>query len=133
VQFFLRIKHAGRRFDHMPVFRHSRHLDHTAPQVALQQLEPAGGAERRSHGPQHAQVFGRCAVTPDNAACLHGGLAGVFAQALAAHGQHVFVHETCVKQLADHKAGAANPLELIDVGAAVGVNMAKQRHHVGQG
>ena len=35
-----------------------------------------------------------------------------------------------VEQLADHKAGAAHALELIDVGAAVRVDMAQQRHHI---
>ena len=130
VQRLLRIKDTGRCFDHMTVFRHSRDLDHTAAQIALQQLESAGRTERCIHRAQHAQVFGRPALVPNNVARLHERLAGVFAQALAANRQHVFVHETGIEQLADHKAGAAHTLELVDVGAAVGVNMAQQRHHL---
>ena len=130
VQFFLRIKHPGRRFDHMPVFRHSRHLDHATTQITLQQLEPAGRTERCLHRTQHAQVFGHSAVVPDDIARLHGRLAGVFAQALAAYREHVFMHEAHIQQLANHKACAAHALELVDVGAAIGVDMAEQRHHL---
>ena len=59
--------------------------------------------------------------------------AGEFAQAAAAYRQHIGVHEAGVEQLANDIAGAASRLELVDIGAAIGVDPAQQRHHLGQG
>ncbi len=113
----------------MAVLGHGADLDHAAPQVAGQQLEPARGAERRIGGAQHGQVAGDFGLVPDEMAVFHGGNARKFLQALGPHGEHIAMHEAGLQQLADHVAWPACGLELVHVGAAVGIDAGQQRHH----
>ena len=133
MQLLLRIKHSRRRLDDMAVIGHGRHLDHAAPQVTLQQLEAAAGTERLADGPHDGLVFRGAHLMPGQLAIDHCRLACVLADAACAHCQHILVHEAAIEQLADHKAGAPRRLELVHIGAAVGVHMGQQRHHIRQG
>ena len=49
-------------------------------------------------------------------------------QALAHDGVHVVVQQACAEQLADQKAHTACGLEVVHIGAAVGVHAREQRH-----
>ena len=54
----------------------------------------------------------------------------VFTDAAWAYRQHVLVHEAAIEQFSNHKTRAARGLELVHIGAAVGINMRQQRHDV---
>src|SRR5256885_11372985 len=59
-------------FPYTTLFR-SADLDHAAPQVAGQQLEPARGSERRIGRAQHGKVAGDFGLVPDEMTVFHGG------------------------------------------------------------
>ena len=117
----------------MPVFRHGGHLDHAAAQIALQQLEATRFAERGAGRPQDAVVLAGTGAHPAQLGISELGLLCVFTDAAGAHGQHVIKHQAGVQQLPQHIGRAACGLELVHVGAAIGVHPRQQRHHVGQG
>ena len=134
LQCVLRIKHPTRRFDDMALHRNRRHFDYAASQIARQQLEPAAGAEGLGRRTHHAVVAAGAGLDPGQAWGRVRPLrnTGECAQAIRAHGAHIGVHQACVQQLANHKTRTACGLELVHVGAAIGVHTGQQRHHVGE-
>ncbi len=73
------------------------------------------------------RVASRPALSP-----IQERLGAVRAQALAEDGVHVFMQQAGVEQFADHEAGAAGRMEVVDVGVAVRVDAGQQRHHARQ-
>ena len=124
----LRIEHPGRRFDHVTVVGNGRDLDDSAPEVAGQQLEAAGGAEGLGGRTHDAGVARRADVAPHDVA-VERRLARVLADAAGPHREHVLVHQPGIQQLADHEAGPARGLELVHIRAPVRIHPGQQRHH----
>ncbi len=108
------------------------------PRLPLSSFRPPvalNGARRRARDGVVLRAARRGAIA---ARCSAERIAGQrrnvreLADAAGAHREHVGMHEAGIDQFADHEAGAARGLELVHVGAAVGVHARQQRHHVGQ-
>jgi hypothetical protein len=128
VQRFLAGEDPRRGLDHVAVVGHGRGLDHGAAQIALQQLQAAGGRERLRPGAARgvAAVCGQRLPAQAPPSCIEGS--SVCAPCRAGPPWPRRVQAAAVQQFAQHEARAAGGLELVHVGAAVGVDARQQRH-----
>ena len=136
-QVLLVAHHHGGGAHHPVLGLDGRHLDDAAAQVALQQAQAAIGAERVAHGAQHGGIGAGGGHRPPGqngaiGAVVQPRLLGVGVQALARYGGHIGMQQTGSQQLLHQKAHATGCVEMVHIGAAVGVHAGQQRHHGGE-
>jgi len=109
-------------------------FDDAAAQIAVQKFQTAGGRKGVFGGAQDSFVaagFGR-RHPPHAAVGIQHGFGGVGFKAGAGDGLHILVQKAGGKQFADQKAHAAGRVEMVHVGAAVGVDSRELRGDVGE-
>ena len=110
-----------------------RYFDDGAAQIAAQHFQATVNTEWIGSRAQHTliqTVLRGCA--PHELVGLQGGLVAVVHEAVSCHRAHIAVQQACRQQFTDGKARAASSMEVVNVGAAVGINPCQQRHHARQ-
>jgi len=127
-QRILGIEHPRRSADGPMLGRHRRHLDHGTAQIALQQAQPTLGRKRFGYRAHDLGVErNRRRLAPGQPAAVEPWFAGLIAQASAVHAADVRMQQAGVDQFANHQAQAAGGVEVVYIGAAVGINATEQR------
>ena len=137
LQLLLSVEHDRRSLDDMAFGMHRGGLDDGAAETALQHAQPARRGEGRGHAREHGGVSGGFGNRPPGhpraaVVALGEGLRRISPQSAAPDRLDVLVQQPAVEQFADDEGHAAGGMEMVHVGAAVGVDARQQRHHLGE-
>ncbi len=106
-----------------------RDLDDRAAEVSVDHAKPALGGEGVVGGAEHGVVErGRGHVAPGHRVAVQDRFLAVAVQSGACDGLHVGVQQARVQEGPDEYLDASGGVEVVDVGAAVGVDVREQRH-----
>jgi hypothetical protein len=134
MHFFLVMKDAGRRFDHMAFRGDGGGFDYRAAEFAIQHTQAAGWLERVFDAAQNGFVAAglRCRYPMHLAGGIQPWLGGVSLKPGAEDRLHIRMQQAAGEQFADQESHAAGGVEVIHIRRAVRIDMGQQRGDFGE-